>query len=271
MDYKKTYKQKEGLTIVSKIGESSLKYLQFSIIELSDGKSLDFETQNMETAFIILSGKCDISFDGTAWKNVGIRKTVFDGKACAAYVPRNKKVHIYSPWNVKIAVVQTPVDEYTPPHLVDPSDVSVATLGKPTWKRDTHFVINDKVPAKSLYVGEAFVHPGNWAGFPPHKHDENDMPREAVLEEFYYYLFDPPQGFGVQMLYTGDGGLNEAYIIKSDDMVEFPKGYHPIVNAPGYNCYFLWAMAGEHKGFFRKDDPDHHWVSALENFLNKRD
>jgi hypothetical protein len=28
-------------------------------------------------------------------------------------------------------------------------------------------------------------------------------------------------------------------------------------------------MAGDNKGFFRSNDPDHGWVSALENYLKK--
>lgn len=45
--------------------------------------------------------------------------------------------------------------------------------------------------AKILTVGESYVTPGNWAGFPPHKHDEDNMPQECIAEEIYYYLFDP--------------------------------------------------------------------------------
>jgi 5-deoxy-glucuronate isomerase len=180
-------------------------------------------------------------------------------------------VKVSSKWKAKIAIVMSPVEVDTESKLVRPEDVKTMILGKPTWKRDTHFIIDDRCPSKFLCIGEAFVHPGNWAGFPPHKHDVDDMPDEAVLEEFYYYLFQPEKGFGLQRVYTDDRSIDEAYVVEQDDMVAFPRGYHPVVNAPGYQCYFLWAMAGEHKGFFRKSDPDHAWLSAVENIMSKAD
>ena len=122
---------------------------------------------------------------------------------------------------------------------------------------------------KILTIGEAYCPEGNWAGFPPHKHDVDNMPQEGVLEEIYYFLFQPEQGFAIQKLYTKDGEIDETYTVKQDDLVEFPKGYHTTVGAPGYNTYFLWLMAGEHQGFFRSNDPDHDWVTAVENMVKK--
>lgn len=268
MNLKKVYNPTNGFTKLCKIGECSLKQLEFGIIELTYGQQLVFETECMETAFIILSGRASFAFDDIKYEMVGKRRTVFEGKAHAVYVPRRKKVTISSPWNVKIAVCQTPCAVDTSPALVTPADVSRATLGKPTWLRDTDFIISDTTPSYRLYVGEAFVYPGNWAGFPPHKHDIDNMPAEGILEEFYYYLFDPPQGFGLQRVYS-KGEFDEAYVIENDTFVEFPKGYHTTVGAPGYNFYFLWAMAGEHKGFYRASDPEHAWVGSLENLLSK--
>ncbi len=269
MGYKKSYVSSDGYTNLSGPVNSSLKMLRFGIIELSTNGEIVFDTEETEVGFILLSGTCDISFDVVEWKDVGQRRTVFEGKASAAYLPRRKKVRIKASTKVKIAVIQSPIEEDTPPALVRPDDVKTTVLGKPTWMRDTHFVIDNRVPSKRLYIGEAFIYPGNWAGFPPHKHDIDEMPSEAILEEIYYFLFEPSQGFGIQRLYTSDGSIDEVYVVKSDDLVEFPKGYHPVVNAPGYSCYFLWAMAGEHRGFFRRNDPDHNWVAALENFLRK--
>jgi 5-deoxy-glucuronate isomerase len=268
MNFKRTYVPANGFTKLCKIGEGSLKKLEFGIIELTYDQEILFDTEEMETAFIILGGQASFSFDDIEYKMVGKRRTVFEGKAYAVYIPRRKKVKIHSPWNVKIAVCQTMCDEDTSPALVTPADISRSTLGKPTWKRDTDFVISDTTPSKRLYVGEAFVHPGNWAGFPPHKHDTDAMPAEGVAEEFYFYLFDPEQGFGIQRTYAKEE-FDEAYVIENNTLVEFPKGYHTTVGAPGYNFYFLWAMAGDHKGFYRSSDPKHAWVSSVENLLSK--
>lgn len=269
MNYKKSYEPKIGYTPISKIGESSLKMLEFGMIELSYGDEITYDTQDKETAFILLGGQCDFAFDDVVWKNVGGRRSVFEGKAHSVYMPRNKKVHISSKQNVKIAVCATKVEEDTQPQLITPEQIKSSILGVKPWERDTHFIIDASTNAKNLTIGEAFVTPGNWAGFPPHKHDQDNMPKEGVLEEIYYFLFQPEQGFAIQRLYTKDGEIDECYVVKQDDLVEFPKGYHTTVGAPGYNTYFLWLMAGEHQGFFRVNDPDHDWVMAVENVIKK--
>jgi|LSQX01.1.fsa_nt_gb 5-deoxy-glucuronate isomerase len=271
MNYKKTYEPANGLTKLCKIGECSLKMLEFSIIQLSPGQEIIFDTGETETAYIILEGKCSIEHDDVKWENIGDRRTVFEGKATSAYIGRRKKVRIWTPWNVKIAVVQSPIQEDTEGFVVKPNEVRTIVLGKPTWKRETHFIFDKSTPTKRLCIGEAFVDPGNWAGFPPHKHDIDNMPAESILEEVYYFLFHPTQGFGFQRLYTLDGEIDEVYVVRNDNLVEFPRGYHTTVSAPGYNSYFLWAMAGDNKGFFRSNDPEHEWVTAVENYLTRND
>ena len=57
-----------------------------------------------------------------------------------------------------------------------------------------------------------------------------------------------------------DGEIDEAYRVKNDELVEFPKGYHTTVATPGYQSYFLWLMAGDYQGFNRSSDPDHEWI-----------
>ncbi len=268
-NYKKTYTPKSGYTRLCRIGESSMKLLEFGIIELKKGEGVTLSTGDKEMAFIILGGKCDVAFDNVKWEGVGARRSVFEGKAASFYLPRNKTVTVSTRWSVKIAACGTPIDEDTQPQILGPEQVNSVILGQKPWERDTHFIIDSRSNARHLTIGEAFVTPGNWAGFPPHKHDVDNMPAEGILDEVYYFLFQPEQGFAIQRLYTKDGDIDECYVVKQNDLVEFPRGYHTTVGAPGYNTYFLWAMAGEHQGFFRSNDPDHEWVSALENVLKK--
>ena len=54
MSFKKSYKKTSGYTPISKIGECSLKKLEFGIIELEDGESVAYDTENKETAFRLL-------------------------------------------------------------------------------------------------------------------------------------------------------------------------------------------------------------------------
>ena len=269
MSYKKSYIPNIGYTALSTINESSLKMLEFGILELKKGDQYTLETYEKEYAFIILFGHADFKLDDIYWRFIGGRKSVFEGKATSVYIPRHKTIQITGCEHVKIAVCSTYAGEDTLPEIIGPEKVRDVKLGIKPWERDTHFIIDDKTNAKHLTVGETFITPGNWAGFPPHKHDIDNMPDEGVLEEIYYFLFQPKQGFAIQRMYTKDGSIDETYTVKEDDLVEFPKGYHTTVSAPGYNAYFLWMMAGEHQGFYRSNDPEHDWVTAVENMVKK--
>jgi len=175
-------------------------------------------------------------------------------------MPREQKLNIEAIDHIKIAVCATPVAEKTEPQLLREDHVVLKLLGRQPFERETSFIIDGNSNAKVLTIGEAYCTEGNWAGFPPHKHDEDNMPTECIAEEIYYFLFDPKQGFGVQCLYTADGEIDEAYRVKNDELVEFPYGYHSTVSTPGYKTYFLWLMAGDYQGFNRSNDPEHDWV-----------
>ncbi len=271
MNYKKTYTPAKGFTPLCVAGECSLAQLSFGMIELDAGETHTFDTEGREAAFILLGGKAKFEARGMDFGTLGVRRTVFESpKAEAFYAPRGTQVHITAVWHVKIAVCMTPADQDGEPQAIRQDAVRVMRLGVKPWERDTSFIIDGTTNARRLTIGEAYITPGNWAGFPPHKHDTDLMPAEGVLEEVYYFLFDPPQGFGVQCLYTADGEIDVAYRVKSDELVEFPRGYHTTVGAPGYNSYFLWLMAGDHQGFYRSSDPDHAWVGAVENLIKKQ-
>ena len=261
MNYKKTYQPANGYTPICKIGECSLKKLEFGIIELEAGQTLTFHTADKETAFIMLEGHCDVSFDGTRWENIGNRSTVFENRRAESfYMPIGQELEITARDHIKIAVCATPISEKTEPQLLREDHVVLKLLGRKPFERETSFIIDGSSNAKVLTIGEAYCSEGNWAGFPPHKHDEDNMPTECIAEEIYYFLFDPKQGFAVQCLYTADGEIDEAYRVKNDELVEFPYGYHSTVSTPGYKTYFLWLMAGDYQGFNRSNDPTHDWI-----------
>jgi 5-deoxy-glucuronate isomerase len=58
-------------------------------------------------------------------------------------------------------------------------------------------------------------------------------------------------------------GLDVVYTVKNDDVVSLPYGYHPVVAAPGYELYYLWALAGEKRNLIPFDDPEHAWVKRV--------
>ena len=261
MNFKKSYKSAKGYTPVCKIGECSLKKLEFGIIELDAGETLDYYTADKETAFIMLCGHCNVTVRDTKWENIGNRQNVFENKKAESfYMPIDEKLTIEAIDKIKIAVCATPVKEKTEPQVLREDHVVLKRLGRVPFERETSFIIDGNSNAKVLTIGEAYCTEGNWAGFPPHKHDEDNMPTECIAEEIYYFLFDPTEGFAIQCLYTADGEIDEAYRVKNDELVEFPYGYHTTVTTPGYQSYFLWLMAGDYQGFNRSNDPVHDWI-----------
>ena len=121
-------------------------------------------------------------------------------------------------------------------------------------------MIQPGFPAERILVIEVLTPAGSWSSYPPHKHDEERPPGEARLEEVYYYLLDPPDGFGIQLLYNGEG--EKAFTVRSDDAAAIRDGYHPLVAAPGYRLYYLWIMAGRGRQMIPYLDPRHAWLQT---------
>lgn len=218
--------------------------------------------RNREYGLVILGGTCSVAGADFSFENIGKRKNVFDGPATCVYVGANTPFAITGvSEEVVVCVAKCPSENAHKAVLVKPEDVIIKDLGKPGWERQAHFILDERVDADLIYIGEAFVHGGQWASFPPHKHDDDNMPTEGFLEEIYYYEFDKPQGFGIQKVYTKEGDIDETYTVKTGDFIEIPRGYHPFCAAPGYENYYLWLMAGKNRGFFMTTEECHKWLN----------
>ncbi len=49
-------------------------------------------------------------------------------------------------------------------------------------------------------------------------------------------------------------------LVQDSHLVLSPEGYHPVVTAPGYPCYYLNMLAGSAQSLAASDDPDFTWV-----------
>ncbi len=261
MNLKKTWNKAYGKSAVITKENSAMGMIEVDMLRLADGRTKKYSEQDKEYGIVILGGSCSIEGEGFSYKNIGKRKDVFDGPATCAYIPRNTVFTITAVGEVTIAVCKSPAKADFKPVLVNPEDVIIKDMGKPGWERQAHFILDERIDANLIYIGEAFVKGGQWASYPPHKHDDDNMPTEGFLEEIYYYDFKKPTGFGIQKVYTKEGDIDETYTVKSGDFVEIPRGYHPFGAVPGYDNYYLWIMAGENRGFFMTTDEDHEWLN----------
>ena len=112
-----------------------------------------------------------------------------------------------------------------------------------------------------MYIGEAFVEDGRHASFPPHRHEFDRLPNEVKMEEIYFFRYNPKGGYGIQKIYTDDRAIDVTYTVEENDTTLIPRGYHPVIDIPGYTMYYLWVMAGEvNRKFVSVLDPQHKWV-----------
>ena len=259
--YKRTWNKKFGKSEIFTKADSFCQNVEIDMLKLADGEKKIYCEQDKEYGVLILSGKCTVEGAGFKYENIGERKTVFDGPATCVYLPRNTEFTVTGVGEVSACITKCPSQNDHKPVLINPADVKIKDMGKPGWHRRAFFILDERVEADQIYIGECYVEGGQWASYPPHKHDDMNMPTEAATEEIYYYEFEKPQGFGIQKVYTMEGDVDETYTVKSGDFVEIPRGYHPFHAAPGYKSYYLWIMAGPVRGFYMTTDEEHKWLN----------
>lgn len=240
-----------------------LDFLAFGTLSLKEGESFEQSTEDYEHALVILSGQASVAAEGEQWNGLGGRKNVFDGKATAVYVPCSSHYDIQADTDVRIAVCKAKAEKKFTPFVVRPEDIVVHRRGEKQWQRTVNDIMADNGEGRvhRIVLGETTNDPGHWSGYPPHKHDGEHYPEEPNLEEIYHYQVNPEQGFGVQLHYTKDRRIDDAYTLRHGDSFAIDEGYHPVVGAGGYEVYYLWFMAGDTGRELRPyEDSDHRWL-----------
>ncbi|MBI5819833.1 MAG: 5-deoxy-glucuronate isomerase [Verrucomicrobia bacterium] len=260
-NYLRHYQRRDGFTRISTIGDGELQLTEFGIINLRKGQEYAADSGQSEVVLIILGGQCSVSGKGFQFNQVGGRKDVFSGKPHTVYVPCGAHYVIRAESDVEIAWTASPSTLKTPAYVIAPDQVKEVHIGKENYQRDAYLMLTDAFPAAHLFIGEAFVPSGNHASYPPHRHDFDNLPVEVDMEEIYFFRFNPEQGYGIQKIYTDDQSLDVTCTVKQNDTTLIPRGYHPVINAPGYTMYYLWIMAGRnHRKFLSVIDPNHKWI-----------
>lgn len=259
--YLTSYKKSDVFTKVSSIGDGDLKLTEFGIITLEKGGQYAANSGANEVALVVLGGTCTVTGKDFEFSGIGTRKNVFDGKPYTVYIPFGTDYTITGVTNVEIAWCASPSMLETAAYVITPEQVKEAHIGKESYQRDAYLMLTDAFPAAHLFIGEALVPSGGHASYPPHRHDFDNLPVEVDMEELYFFRFNPEQGYGIQKIYTDDGSIDFTCTVKQNDATLIPRGYHPVINAPGYTMYYLWIMAGQnHRKFLSVIDPQHKWI-----------
>ncbi len=241
-------------------------HLHFAARNMQRRERWSFETGDHELALVILGGVCAVTSNRGNWNEIGRRPNVFSGMPYTLYLPRRTDftVESLSP-ALDIAYGWCHVENDHPARLVRPGDVEIEIRGGGNATRQINKIIPPGFDCQRLVVVEVFTPAGNWSSYPPHKHDEHRVDEqgnllEADLEEIYFYKIDRPQGYAYQRIYTADRRLDELMLVQDSHLVLSPEGYHPVVAAPGYHCYYLNMLAGSAQSLAAVDDPAHAWV-----------
>ncbi len=245
------------------------KLLDFNLLVLADGKAYEGASGEREICAVILGGKATFVIGDKKFENVGGRPNVFSGKPHSVYIPCQSKFSITANGAVEIGLCSAPSDLATAPYVIAPERVATGVWGAANFSRNYHQILTlasqSDLPAKRLIVGETFTPSGNWSTFPPHRHEKDDLPREAFHEEMYFFKVSPADGFGIARYYNDE--MDTGFIVRDSTILMAPKGFHTVVSAPGYTTYYLWFLAGNHRVQATADDPTFAWVGKTVPML----
>lgn len=253
-----------GVTIVHNVtsNNSPLEYVGFKVIDLAQGASYKEELGKVECCIVALTGKINVSDYDQVFKNLGTRESVFEKKATdSVYVSNDRSFEVEALTQARVALCYSPSHTPLPTKLIKAADNGTEQRGKYNNQRLVHNILPDSDPsANSLLVVEVYTESGNWSSYPPHKHDQDNLPHESFLEESYYHELNPRQGFVFQRVYTEDRSLDETMTVENGDVVLVPAGYHPVGVPDGYQSYYLNVMAGPKRIWKFHNDRAHEWI-----------
>jgi 5-deoxy-glucuronate isomerase len=236
------------------------QYVSFSVHHLGRRQVLCGTADGRETVVVVLCGIGEAEINGQAVGQVGERLSVFAEKPpYALYLSEDASYQVVCTSDfMEIAVASAPTTyRHLPARVIRPQDMSVERRGEGNTQRLVQHILDTDQEAERLIVVEVITPAGNWSSFPPHKHDIENPPHEAYLEETYYYHVQPTDGFALQRVYNYEG-FDETVAAHDGDLVLVPRGYHVVSAPPGCDLYYLNVMAGPQRAWNYQVDPAFH-------------
>lgn len=265
-------------TVVVDPSSAGWRYLRFQTAELAAGESISFGTSAHEACVVVIGGGGVVvrPFDVEPIELIG-RESPFDALPWAAYMPfgadgsagRSARSSVEgrparAGGRVRIAIAEAPraraAGVAVASRAIRPDDIAVEIRGAGRSTRQINHIVAPGFPADRLLLVEVLTPAGNWSSWPPHKHDVDDVPNEAVLEEVYHYGFRRPEAWAIQRLYRPPGSplgvaRDGLWTVRDGDVVVVTDGYHPFVSTDADDAYYLNALAGDRRTMACSFDP----------------
>ena len=222
----------------------------FNIVKLKKGETYSFRIEGYETCVVPATGSVDVHAGPETYPGVGKRMDIWERNPEGVYIPVGCETQLSCVSDdAEIFIAGAKFDQVYVPFLVSESDIDIVQYGSDDTK--THRKIkhilgkNQEGKVGRLLVSELFtVGAGGWSGFPPHKHDTDNLPEESRHDEVYNFRFNPPDGFGSQFLFQESQDYGDVFHIRNGSTFLIEKGYHPCVVAPGYEMYYFTILGG---------------------------
>jgi 5-deoxy-glucuronate isomerase len=237
-------------------------YVGFDLLRLRVGEEAGANPEDVETCLVMISGRARVTSGEDDFGVIGERNTPFEGPPWSVYSPARARWTAKAETDVEIAVCTAPGKGKLAARLIGPEQLHREARGKGSNIRHVTNILPEWEPAENLLVVEVITPGGNSSSYPPHKHDQDNLPHESQLEEIYYHRIKPPQGFAFQRIYTQDGSLDETITVHDGDVTLVPKGYHPCAALHGYDLYYLNVMAGPKRTWKFHNQKEHEWLLA---------
>jgi 5-deoxy-glucuronate isomerase len=238
-------------------------YVGFQLHRLAPGETASDTLGDAEAIVVVVEGRLAITAADQDWGVMGERMSVFEKTPPhALYLPPGSDWQAVAETAATLAIGTAPRgDGSHPARRLGPEGIALTPRGTGSNERFIHNIaMENEDVADRLLVTEVYTPAGHWSSYPSHRHDEDRFPEVTYLEETYYHRLNPPQGFGIQRVYTEDGSLDETMTVKDHDVVIVPRGHHPCAAPHGYELYYLNVMAGPLRKWRFKADPDHAWL-----------
>jgi len=251
--------------------QGNARFLTFYYLTLPPNESVTMATQGHEHVLDVLSGACHVVVEDAEQRKielgpVGKRADIFSGMPEFVYVPRSCSYTVHGLESVcQVGIYSAPTGKPGTPVYILQDQVKALVSGASNWKRNVYIGLGGEGPATAMMVGETHSPPGNWSGFPPHRHSFDQLPSEAQMEELYFFQFDPPSGFAIGGVYediNNREGTARLSLVRHNQLFDVPGGYHFIAPCPGYQLNYIWALGGPRCAFGAwVTDPDYAWLA----------
>jgi 5-deoxy-glucuronate isomerase len=247
------------------------RYLSFRVERLGPGSEVRIGRSGHEAVVVnLLGATVELSVDDGPSSLLAGRASVFDGPPWFCYLPADRPATVRSlavdpTSDTAIAIAEAPVHRTTSstdlqPLVIDPASIRLEVRGSGHATRYIRHLVPPEFPADRLLLVEVVTPAGNWSSWPPHKHDVDAMPGEAVLEEVYHYRFRRAEAWALQRLYRrperGWPARDAVWAVRDGEVVLVPDGYHPFSATTADDAFYLNALAGDRRTMACSYDPD---------------